>query len=240
MPKVKWDSESMEYVFCFFPLVALPLGALYVVWCRISELLELNTALIAVVCVLLPILYTGGIHMDGMCDTMDALASNAERERKLEILKDSNTGAFAVIGCSIYLAVQFGLWYQAVEDGVSPVVMCVIFVLSRSLSALAAVTMRNARKSGMLVTFTDAVRGKRVFIVVILWIIATVTLLIYLDPFAGVTILVGAALMYMWYAMMSRREFGGITGDLEGYFLQMCELGCLLAMVLAERLVAVL
>ena len=43
------------------------------------------------------LLVTGGIHMDGYMDTMDALHSYGSREKKLEILKDSHIGAFAVI-----------------------------------------------------------------------------------------------------------------------------------------------
>ena len=40
--------------------------------------------------------------MDGFADTVDALSSCQTRERKLEILKDPHTGAFAVIGCCLY------------------------------------------------------------------------------------------------------------------------------------------
>lgn len=53
----------------------------------------------------LPILLTGGIHMDGFMDTMDALHSYQDRERKLEILKDSHVGAFACLSliCEMFL-----------------------------------------------------------------------------------------------------------------------------------------
>lgn len=42
------------------------------------------------------------------CDTTDALSSHQPRERKLEILKDSHTGAFAVIWCAVYFILYFG------------------------------------------------------------------------------------------------------------------------------------
>ena len=50
------------------------------------------------------LLVTGGIHMDGYMDTMDALHSYGNREKKLEILKDSHIGAFAVIMTVLYVA----------------------------------------------------------------------------------------------------------------------------------------
>lgn len=240
MPKTEWDKDSMEYVFCFFPLVGVVLGLLLILWRRVSLFLELGSVLTASVCVILPIIYTGGIHLDGLCDTSDALASNSSRERKLEILKDSHIGAFALIACVVYLILQFGLWCEAVLDSISPVVLGTVFVLSRSLSALAAVTMKNARKSGMLASFTDALIGKKVLVAIIIWLIACVVVLLCFDLVTGGAVLMAAGLVYIYYAVTSSKNFGGITGDLAGYFLQLCELGCLAAAVLAVRLVNVL
>ena len=47
----------------------------------------------------------------------------------------------------------------------------------------------------------------------------------------------GAALLALWYyEKTAKREFGGTTGDLAGWFLQLCELACLVGLVLAQRL----
>jgi adenosylcobinamide-GDP ribazoletransferase len=53
--------------------------------------------------VVAPIIITGGIHMDGFLDTQDALSSYQPRERRLEILKDSHAGAFAIQGLLQYI-----------------------------------------------------------------------------------------------------------------------------------------
>ena len=58
----------------------------------------------------LPLLVTGGIHADGFCDTVDALSSHAEREKMLEILKDSHCGAFAVIFFGLWLVLWLAGW----------------------------------------------------------------------------------------------------------------------------------
>ena len=55
---------------------------------------------ITIVLLLIPVLVSGGIHLDGLLDTSDALNSYQPREKKLEILKDSNAGAFAIIAVS--------------------------------------------------------------------------------------------------------------------------------------------
>ena len=56
----------------------------------------------------IPILITGGIHLDGFCDVTDAKSSYASTERKLEIMSDSHVGAFVVMYLGIYLLLQAG------------------------------------------------------------------------------------------------------------------------------------
>ena len=60
----------------------------------------------------MPVIITGGIHLDGFVDTMDAINSYQPIERKLEILKDSHIGAFALISCVTYFIISFGLWSE--------------------------------------------------------------------------------------------------------------------------------
>ena len=50
-------------------------------------------------------LLTGGLHADGLMDTSDGLFSGRERERKLEIMKDSRIGSFW--GCSLRICHSF-------------------------------------------------------------------------------------------------------------------------------------
>lgn len=85
MPKIEWSKERMEYVMCFFPLVGVVLAVLTwasgILWfsLRPGDLLR------AVVGACLPILVTGGIHLDGFLDVVDARASWQTPERRREI-----------------------------------------------------------------------------------------------------------------------------------------------------------
>ena len=63
----------------------------------------------------IPILITGGFHVDGFLDTCDALHSYQPRERKLEILKDSHIGAFAVIMLALYGLIFLGGFSEITE-----------------------------------------------------------------------------------------------------------------------------
>ena len=147
VPQFEWNERNMRYAICFFPAVGLFCGGALYGWYRLSAALEFSGVLFAVVAVCLPLLLTGGIHMDGFMDTADALSSHQSRERKLEILKDSHCGAFAVLYCIVYLLLSFGLFHEAYPAG-AIAALCPTYVLSRALSGLCAVNLPNARGSG--------------------------------------------------------------------------------------------
>lgn len=92
MPQVQWSQRNMRYAMCFFPLIGLIIGALLLGWAQLRNLVGIGPLLFGAVATVLPLLVTGGIHLDGFCDTCDALGSHQPREKKLEILKDSHAG----------------------------------------------------------------------------------------------------------------------------------------------------
>ena len=64
------------------------------------------------VAALLPIILSGGFHMDGFLDATDAIFSRRDRDRKLEIMKDPHCGPFAVLSCAALLLLELGAWGQ--------------------------------------------------------------------------------------------------------------------------------
>ena len=157
----------MRYVMCFFPLVGVVTGPAIWCWLWLCRQFGVGAPLAAVVCTALPVLVSGGIHLDGFCDTVDALASHASRERKLEILRDPHTGAFAVMGCCLYLLILFGLWMQHVFSPRATAALCIGFVQSRVLSGLSVVTFPCAKTSGLAAQFANAAHRARVRTVLI-------------------------------------------------------------------------
>ena len=141
MPRTKWEEDSMRYVFCFFPLIGLVIGILETGWFWIARQLEISSLLYVSVAVVLPILVTGGIHLDGYMDTCDALFSYGDREKKLEIMKDSHTGAFAVIYCGVYLLLSAGFYSGLYQSGswIHIAVVGIGYLLSRTICGLATV-----------------------------------------------------------------------------------------------------
>ena len=236
MPRVDWEKKALSWALCWFPLVGLAVGAVLWLWLALAGWLGFGAVFTAALALLLPIALSGGIDLDGFCDTCDALSSHQSREKKLEILKDSHTGAFAIICCGLYLLVFFAAWCQVEAAGRTALVLGLGPVLSRSLSGLFAVTLPNARGTGLLATFTGPMDAARARVVLAVWAIAAAAAMVFLSTWTGIGALAGAALACVYYVATAKRQFGGVTGDLAGFFLQFCELGMVLGAIAAQRI----
>ena len=243
VPTVDWNEKNMKYAMCFFPVVGVITGLLQAgAGYLILEYTSFGKLFFAAVMTLIPVLVTGGIHLDGYADTIDALSSYGDREKKLQILKDPHTGAFAVIGLCVYFVAVLALWSEA-ELWMLPMAAC-IYPFSRSLCGISVVSFQAAKNSGLLRTFQDGAQKMRVRIVLIIWAcICAGIMLCFGGQQGGSFVIVAAAviaaalLVFVYYHWMSRKKFGGTTGDLAGYFLQVCELATLAAIVLAGKII---
>lgn len=230
MPRVEWNEKNMKYAMCFFPLVGLVTGILVMFLGNVLLLhTSCKTLFFAGVMTLLPVLVNGGIHMDGFLDTMDALNSYGSREKKLEILKDSRTGAFAVIGLGLYLVASLALWSEVRTEML--VGIGAGYVMSRSLSGMSVMMFPSAKKDGLGKTFQEQAHRKRVTAVMVSWFAAAALVLLTASVQMGVAVICTALLVFWYYHHMAMKQFGGMTGDLAGYFLQLCELFILAAVV---------
>lgn len=235
MPRVEWKEENMQYAFCFFPAVGAVLGACIFFLGKFLAGGMFGPFFSAALLTVFPILFTGGIHLDGFLDTADALGSCADREKKLEILKDSHAGAFAVLGMGVYLLWSTAVWSEAVGNEAVFFVAACGYVLSRALSGLSVMCFPAARNGGLAKTFQKHAQKRRVCAVLCLWGLAAAGGMLAWDLRLGTAALVCAGGIFFFYGRMSRKQFGGVTGDLAGWFLSVCELGMLTGIVLAER-----
>ena len=238
MPQIKeWDEDSTRFAIGFFPLAGLVIGAVLVGWAALTDaVLIISDGLFAAVAAALPVLLTGGIHMDGFMDTVDAISSRQPRERKLEILKDPNTGAFAVIYCVVYMFVTYGLFtntWSFTDAGI----IAIGYVLSRALSALNAVTLPNARGTGgMLASFTVHAHKRAVIAICIVFSLAALYGMLYIDFLEGISVAALALLVTLWYRRTVTKTFGGATGDTSGFYLQLIELAVLVGVTVGDIL----
>lgn len=236
MPKVDWEERPMRYALCFFPLIGAVEGALFggVFWllCKLDVTKFLSTAVLLAV----PVFITGGIHMDGFCDTVDALASHQSQEKKLQIMKDSNAGAFAVIACTLLFILKWALLYELRIDTHIIIFLSAGFIGSRALSGFSVVTFPCAKNSGLAATFSSAAQKNSVRLSMALYLLIAVLLMAKVD-IKWMLVCMGCILtVFALYYRTACRQFGGITGDLSGFFLEICEFTYLMGCVLCQKI----
>lgn len=224
MPSIKWDNGSMKYSFCFFPFIGVVIGFCQAVCFYVFDRLGFGEIIKAVFLALIPIIISGGIHFDGFLDTIDAKSSLRSREERLKILKDPNTGAFAVTYGIIYIAILIGLYS---EIGANEILLASgVYVFSRILSGLSVVVLKKAKNEGMAAAEANSA-NRTVKWVLVMELALFSVFAIFLNTIVGAAIVVAGIAMFFWYRNMTYKIFGGITGDTSGYLLTLCELVCI-------------
>ena len=236
VPQPVWNEKNMRYALCAFPLVGAVCGLLWWGWAVLSVRLAFPTLLRAAGLCLVPVLLTGGIHLDGYADTCDALASCAPPEKKQEILKDPRCGAFAVIRLCTYFTAYLGLC--AAMKCTTGAVLCMGlgFVLERALSGAAVAWFPLARNTGLAHTFAtgaDRTSVRRVLLGLSGLLVAA---MIWAGGGHGIAMAAAALLVFVRYRQVAQKQFGGLSGDLAGWFLQRAELWMLAALVACQTL----
>lgn len=223
MPKCEWKEEKRRYSLGFFPLVGAVIGALVILWRLLCDRLESGQFIFSVGAVFLPVLVTGGIHIDGFCDVTDARASFADQKKRLEILSDPHIGSFAAMRICMYFMIQTALFSKVVSIKEAAFIACG-YVLSRAFSGASAMLFKSAKNNGTLHSFVKPSHKKITICMELFFITAAAIAMIIMYPLHGLACIAASGIILLYCKRIAYREFGGYTGDICGWFLQLCEI----------------
>ncbi len=182
-------------------------------------------------------LLTGGFHEDGLADLADGLGGSYDRDRALEIMKDSRIGAFGAMALTLALLTKVGLLAMLGDGDAAPVAALIVasHVISRALpitflALMAHVGDESGSKSKPL---ADSISAKALGSN-LLWCFLALAFVIYAQ--CAIEFIAGAALACLAWAAMGWRlkvRLQGFTGDALGATQQVCEIAFLLGAALA-------
>ena len=222
VPAFEWNDREIKYMLAFFPFVGALIGIILYLWNCLVLAAELGMFCRVLFGAAIPLLITGGIHVDGFMDTMDALSSYGTREKKLEILKDPHIGSFSVISLAVYGLMYLAAFYLVTDSGLTGIICCGFF-LARTLSGLGVMLFPPAKNEGMSYTIRLESESHRVIALLAIEAAICIILMAVISLW-GLIIALAAFVSWLWYYYRSEKEFGGVTGDTAGYFLLICEL----------------
>jgi len=238
VPNLSWRDENMRYIMALFPLVGAVVGFIEWAWLWLSATLGFSPLMRAAGLTILPVAVTGAIHLDGFCDTIDALASHAPPERKRAILKDPNSGAFAVVAAGCYLLACFALCAELDVTARTPLLLLFTFVISRSLSGFGVLTLKESASPGLAAAFRQSADRRISLLVLGAFFLIAAAGLIAFGGVTGAVMVLLALLCFLWLRRLALRSFEAMSGDLAGWFLSVCELALLAAQIIVPKVVA--
>lgn len=239
MPRIDWDEKGMRYMMCAFPLVGVAIAVCLAAWWALCDWLMWGPFIRAAGIALIPIGVSGGIHLDGLTDVVDALSSCAEPERKREILKDSHIGAFAAMGVAVYSIAYLAIATEIQVAWSTLILLGFLHVQSRLASSFSTLCLKGSSNEGMLASFRNAGSGNRgALLILAIEEIGCLAVAVYANPVSGAVMLLGCLCCVALTVRMARREFGGMSGDIAGFMLQMCEVTMLACLVVSQSVMA--
>jgi adenosylcobinamide-GDP ribazoletransferase len=218
---VDFSPRALGWSVVLYPAVGLLIGAILLAARLLLQ--DAGPALASALVLLVWVLVTGGLHVDGLADSADAWAGgHGDAERSLEIMKDPRSGPIAVAAVVLLLLVKFG----ALAELSSALPLLIAPLAARGLVPALLLTTPYVRNGGLGSPLAENLpRRPAVFAVLIT---ATATLAA-LGPWP---LLVGGAAAWILRALMLRR-LGGCTGDTLGASIEIAEAALLVAAALA-------
>ena len=213
----------------YFPLVGLLAGAALVLSYKILNLV-FPYAVTCAFLMIINVMISGGLHIDGFIDTFDALASGSDRKRMLEIMKEGRPGAVGMAAVVLLFIAKYSLLVSLPKEAVEA-----------SLIVMAVMSRTSFVASSALYTYARDVEGlggkfaKRLSKPAVM--IAAITALAVLSAIFKLKVFVfipAVLCIIMGFNHYFNKKLGGITGDTMGALGEIMEVASLaLAVVLA-------
>ena len=152
--QTEWSVDDFGKSVVAFPYVGLIIGLiLALLYGILSPFIPLVPLMLIIV--VAEFLITGGLHADGLMDTSDGLFSGRERERKLEIMKDSRIGSFGVVAFVFVTLLKWQLLTAIPAAEFIPMALIMMPLMSRWSLVLSIRSYPYAREQGMGAAFAN-------------------------------------------------------------------------------------
>lgn len=218
----RYEPNDLGRSTAWFPLVGLLIGGL--LWLADQGLTAVfprhltDALLVALLAVI-----TGALHLDGLADVCDGLAAQGNKQRFLEVMKDSRVGAMGVVGLVLGLLLKYAA-LLAVPIYLKGPALLIFPALARFGQVTLLTGSRSARSDGLGTLVLSGMQPLQFFLAA-----ACVLPMAWLGlRIAG---LVAVSAVFIW-ALLVRRWFtgrlGGITGDITGFTSEIAEIIALL------------
>jgi len=205
------DEEALGRAGVFFPLIGFLLGLILVLIYYVLVLI-LPPSLSDFLIMIVPIILSGGLHLDGFCDTLDGLASRKEKTEVLQIMRDSRLGAMGATGAFSLLMLKYLAFYHIDPPHKSSFLILMPTIGRYSIVHLSFFSSYARVGPGKGRPFTDYLTRGDLSLAFIQSLLLSLVFLGY----GGMGLLLLAMSLTSLWGVYVKRWLGGITGDILG------------------------
>jgi adenosylcobinamide-GDP ribazoletransferase len=227
--KRNFSSEQIARSTVFFPVVGLVIGLVLAAANWILSLV-LPAGVVNILLIVLMALCQGGLHLDGLADTMDGVAGHRTVERRLEIMRDSRIGGFGAMGLILILLLEYVL-LNNIATNLKWMTLISAPAFSRWAMTYAIFAFPYARPEGLGKAFKEGVSLSQ--FVPASGIALAIALAIW--GLAGIVILAVAGGIVTLAALYLKHLLKGLTGDCYGAINEIAVLSTFLMVVLLQH-----
>lgn len=222
-------------------LVGAPVALCFLALCQGLPAQPAALWVAAVLSTALGVMLTGAFHEDGLADVADGLGGSMDRERALDIMKDSRVGAYGALALALALLCKVALLalLGQVSAPLAAAALLAAHVTSRTVPLLLIRVLPHVGDTARSKSkpLADRISGAALWVAVLWWLpVATLVLWGWPGVPGGlpwVGALVTVALALVWMGRFFARRLQGFTGDCLGATQQVCEIAFYLGLALA-------
>jgi adenosylcobinamide-GDP ribazoletransferase len=237
IPIPLWREARPEEVggsLSYFPVVGFIIGLILAILNWLLGLI-LPPTVVNGLLITAMVLLSGALHLDGFIDTCDGLAGHQTVEDRWQIMHDSRSGAFGIVGAVVLLLVKYAS-LSSVPANLMTATLVIMPVVSRWTMVYAVFVYPYARPAGLGKIFKEGASGRGLALATVFTLAVAIGAAwwakINYFYLVGLVIVFGTWLLTLLMATYLKRKLAGLTGDTYGAINEVAEVGILLIVCL--------
>ncbi len=211
-------SDSM----LFFPVIGLLIGIILASICSLLNNL-VPDLLLSIIIILILVIITGGLHLDGLADTIDGFYAGNNKESILRIMRDSHIGTMGVLALITVILLKIGFLLSLTGD-IRLKTLIIMPVISRWSIFMTIFFFKYARSEGKAESFFVNLKWIKLLIATAI----TLGIVYFMFELKGILLLSVIVVVALIGGIMTTKKIGGVTGDTLGALCEINEVSVLL------------
>ena len=220
--------EEFHKTITYFPLVGLVLGVLIYIIGLVSGIF-FDSFITSIIVTLALVILTGGLHIDGLGDTFDAIYSYRDKERMLEIMKDSRLGTNSLLAIMFLILLKIGFIYSIINNSLlwTVIFMPVVARLGVIVMMYKTVTPRENGMGNLFIGKASTSMFTIAILYTIILMIGISKLILLASTFEAMMLISTIIILFIFNNLFKKHiyiKIDGVTGDILGCTIELGEL----------------